>query len=342
MLFGLTLAVAVMMLPRVQADDAAAVVSKATAPETSTDSLALPGPPSRLAISDEERSGLRKYDVSQIINAEMLYITVDGRHVLLRLLGVQTERNESRDFLVRLLDGEAVCIKYHPDPRKKMDRAGHAQAYVFRSSDGIFINHAVIAHGFAGLSSDLGPQAEELRNAYRSAREANIGLWNAGTIYLSRIPPPEWVASINAVRRHRDEMRKLSRDINEGVVDSYYAGRREGAYEAGIASMRPRSGNAGGNGKVLVKNDTEFQAKLRVTKAETFSKVLIVAAKSSRTFELPFDEYQVCYQLEGDGGGTYKGESFTVDFDPVVIEISPQSKKVDDPKPLSGREPTKP
>jgi hypothetical protein len=152
-----------------------------------------------------------------------------------------------------------------------------------------------------------------------------------------------FLEGIAVTRRRRSEYKRGLRDYQEGVVAAYFEGRREAAYQRGSGSIRydSSSGHAGGYGKLSVRNATDALLKIHLV-AENFSRDLIVSSKSSRAFAVPFGQYEVSYQLDGDPGGPVKGEPFSLSGDPVEIQIAPQAKTDGDPKPAAGAEPTKP
>src|SRR5205807_2208406 len=145
--------------------------------------------------------------------------------------------NESKGFLKELLLGEAVCLEYDPDPGNQKDSAGHPVAYFYKADNGLFINQAMIAHGYSGLSANLGPRADQMREAYRLARVNSFGLWTQGKIYLSPSPSLSFLDEITSTRRRRTEYKRALRDYQEGVVEAYFQGRREAAFQRGSESM---------------------------------------------------------------------------------------------------------
>ncbi len=310
-------------------DDGPADSAPSTATVNSTGGEDKPAPAEFLFMPSEDRSRLYKYRVSQVVSGNRVTIEVAGRFVLMQLLGVETARRETRDFLKGLLTDEEVCLEYDPDPSLHTDGQGHPTAYLYRAGDGLWINHALIAQGFSGLAHVLGPRAELLKDAYRLARLNNQGLWSNGKLNLTSTPSLDYIESIGSSRSHRTRVRQAWRDHNEGITDAYYEGRLQAAMQAGVESdfrARASTGQLGGYGKITIKNGADSQVKVNVA-AETFSKDLVVAANATRSFALPFGQYDSSYQIEGDSGGPSKSGSFTMLYEPVEMEIKPKTDK---------------
>ena len=77
-----------------------------------------------------------------------------------------------------LPEGTQVRLVYDVERR---DRFGRLLAYVYRRSDGLFVNARILADGFASILT-IPPNvahAEEFFELQRAAREAGRGLWSA-------------------------------------------------------------------------------------------------------------------------------------------------------------------
>ena len=64
---------------------------------------------------------------------------------------------------------------------ERLDRFGRTLAYVYKLTDGVFVNLALARNGFA-MQATFPPNvahAEEFRSAVAAARDANLGLWGA-------------------------------------------------------------------------------------------------------------------------------------------------------------------
>jgi len=288
-----------------------------------------PAPAEFLFMPSKERARLYKYRVSQVLSGNRVTIEVAGQFVLMQLLGLETARPEPREFLKELLTDEEVCLEYDADPKFHTDGHGHPMAYLYRSGDGLWINHALIARGFSGLAHVLGPRAELLTDAFRLARINDQGLWSQGKLKLTSTPSLDYLESIDRTRWHRARVRQAWRDNNEEIADAYYEGRRMAAMQAGVESAfraRASTGQIGGFGKITIKNGATSQVRVTVA-GEMFSRDLVVGANGSRSFAIPFGQYEVSYQLEGDPGGPYKSGSFNMSYEPVDLEIRPKTEK---------------
>ena len=74
--------------------------------------------------------------------------------------------------------GQRVTLHLGAEPR---DRYGRLLAYVYRRTDGLFVNAALVRGGF-GRTLTIRPNvahAGELRRLQRAARAARRGLWGA-------------------------------------------------------------------------------------------------------------------------------------------------------------------
>lgn len=122
---------------------------------------------------------------------------VDGDTIVLdggervRLIGIDTPETVKPNTPVQcygeaasshtkslLAPGTGVRLVYDVD---RTDRYGRTLAYVYRSSDGLFVNADLVAQGYASVDT-VPPNvahAEEFVALAREAREANRGLWAA-------------------------------------------------------------------------------------------------------------------------------------------------------------------
>jgi micrococcal nuclease len=129
--------------------------------------------------------------VTRIVDGDTLVVSVDGRDEKVRLIGIDTPetvdprkpvqcfgKEASRRMADLLPPGSAVRLERDAELR---DRYGRLLAYVFRSSDGVFVNEAMVADGYAHTLT-IPPNvayAERFSDAQRTAREADKGLWSA-------------------------------------------------------------------------------------------------------------------------------------------------------------------
>lgn len=116
---------------------------------------------------------------------------VDG--VRIRLIGIDTPESKRPDSPVEcfaleaaartaalLPVGTGVRLVLDVEPT---DRYGRTLAYVYRQSDGLFVNAALVRDGYASVLT-VPPNvahADEYAALQREAREAGRGLWSACT-----------------------------------------------------------------------------------------------------------------------------------------------------------------
>ena len=123
--------------------------------------------------------------VVRVIDGDTIVVSGD---VHVRLIGVDTpETNAGVDVLRARGDpvheralppGTTVRLVYDVE---RLDRYGRTLAYVYKLSDGVFVNLAVARNGFA-VQLTVPPNvahAEEFRAAVAEARSADLGLWRA-------------------------------------------------------------------------------------------------------------------------------------------------------------------
>lgn len=156
---------------------ALALVAAACAGPARSDGAAAGLPPGRDAV------------VERIVDGDTL-VVAGGRRV--RLTGIDTPETvhprepvecfgrEANAHLGALLPvGERVRLEADVE---REDRYGRTLAYVWRVADGLFVNEAMVADGYATVHT-VPPNvahADEFVAAQREAREGDRGLWGAG------------------------------------------------------------------------------------------------------------------------------------------------------------------
>ncbi len=139
----------------------------------------------------------------EVIDGDTIAVRVGGTTERIRLLGVDTPESvdptrpvqcfgpEAAQRLAEWLpEGTALRLERDAEAR---DRFGRLLAYVYRSSDGLFINAALLHEGFADLLvfEPNVARVDELEAALLDARTANRGLWGAcGGPDVAIDPPP--------------------------------------------------------------------------------------------------------------------------------------------------------
>jgi micrococcal nuclease len=120
--------------------------------------------------------------VVRVIDGDTIEVAGGTR---VRLIGVDTPEpvdcfgREATRYATELLPpGTGVRLVYDA---QRLDQFGRTLAYVYKLSDGVFVNLAVARNGFA--QQDTVPpnvaHAEEFRTAATAARSADLGLWRA-------------------------------------------------------------------------------------------------------------------------------------------------------------------
>jgi micrococcal nuclease len=129
--------------------------------------------------------------VVRVVDGDTLVVSVAGAEESVRLIGIDTPESVARDRpdecfgaeaaqrLAQLLPpGTAVRLSRDVEPRDVYDRL---LAYVQRRPDGLFVNAAQVADGYA-VARDYPPNTTyraDLEQAERAARAAGRGLWPA-------------------------------------------------------------------------------------------------------------------------------------------------------------------
>ena len=124
--------------------------------------------------------------VTRIVDGDTIIV----RDESVRLIGIDTPETKKPNTAVqcfgkaataettRLIDGRRVRLEYDVE---RQDRYGRELAYVYRRSDGLFLNAELVRRGFA-TAATYPPNvrhADRFRRLQRQAREAGRGLWSA-------------------------------------------------------------------------------------------------------------------------------------------------------------------
>jgi micrococcal nuclease len=129
--------------------------------------------------------------VQRVVDGDTIVVSIGGRDERVRLIGVDTPESvdprtpvqcfgkEASAFTAQLLPpGTVVRLERDVEPRDRFDRL---LAYVYRVSDGLFVNFELARAGYAQVLT-IPPNvayAEEFRVAAGAARQAGRGLWSA-------------------------------------------------------------------------------------------------------------------------------------------------------------------
>jgi micrococcal nuclease len=138
--------------------------------------------------------------VTKVVDGDTLHIRIGRSDDKVRLVGIDTPEThgpgglrecfgqEATHRMEELLpDGTTVTVVRDVEAR---DRYGRLLAYVYRASDGLFVNLAMARDGFA-VALSIAPNvahAAEFAAAVSDARRANRGLWPACGGADKRIP----------------------------------------------------------------------------------------------------------------------------------------------------------
>lgn len=126
-----------------------------------------------------------------VVDGDTLVVRFDAGEERLRLVGIDTPESVATDRpdecfgkeasarLAGLLPpGTPVWIERDVEPR---DRYGRLLGYLYRSDDGLFVNHDLVARGFAEAKAYPPNTTMEslLEAAEARARATDAGLWSA-------------------------------------------------------------------------------------------------------------------------------------------------------------------
>ncbi len=129
--------------------------------------------------------------VDRVVDGDTLVITSDGVDDRVRLIGIDTPESvkpgsevecygkEASAYTESLLpEGTQVVLVADVERRDRYDRL---LAYVYRASDGLFVNLDIVEQGYAQPATYPPNVAhtEDFVEASRAARDADRGLWSA-------------------------------------------------------------------------------------------------------------------------------------------------------------------
>jgi micrococcal nuclease len=129
--------------------------------------------------------------VIEVVDGDTLDVRIGGQRERLRLLGIDTPETVKPDSPVECFGPEASAYAGELLPpgtdvllqrdRQARDRFGRLLAYLWRASDGRFVNEAMLAGGYARLLV-IEPNTVRrpaLAAAASEARAARVGLWGS-------------------------------------------------------------------------------------------------------------------------------------------------------------------
>jgi micrococcal nuclease len=145
---------------------------------------------SRSRGSDEAPRATLSGRVVRVVDGDTIRVALGGRVERVRYIGIDTPESVKPDTPVqcyahraaaenaRLVRGRRVRLVLDVEPR---DRFGRLLAYVYRASDGLFVNADLVRRGFARTLT-IPPNvrfAARFRALAARARRAHRGLWSA-------------------------------------------------------------------------------------------------------------------------------------------------------------------
>ena len=129
------------------------------------------------------------YQVNRIIDGDTVEILYDGTLTSVQLVGVDAPETvhpsksrerfgaEASDYLNELLLDDSIYLRFDENKWDKYDRL---LGYVYRVSDGIFVNLEMIREGYARVETRFPFRYEKLFTDYESrAKSERIGLWSS-------------------------------------------------------------------------------------------------------------------------------------------------------------------
>jgi micrococcal nuclease len=160
---------------------AAAVVLVLASPEGGPRPQLLPAP------AAAEANGT----VVRAVDGDTVVVQIGGATESVRLIGVDTPETVDERKPVQCYGPEASArtaallpagtpVRLERDTEAR-DQYGRLLAYLFRASDGLFVNLSLVRDGF-GTVLAIAPNTTfvtQLRDAERSAKAAGVGLWGA-------------------------------------------------------------------------------------------------------------------------------------------------------------------
>ena len=129
--------------------------------------------------------------VAKVVDGDTIDVTVGATRTRIRMIGFNTPESVDPRRPVECFGKEAskhlaslapvgTPVRLERDAEEH-DRYGRTLAYVYRASDGLFLNLQMVADGYAHVLS-IPPNityAARFREAEGTARDANLGLWSS-------------------------------------------------------------------------------------------------------------------------------------------------------------------
>jgi micrococcal nuclease len=129
--------------------------------------------------------------IDRVIDGDTIEVIMDGRHVTVRLIGIDTPETKKPDTPVECFGPEASARTAEllaPDTPVRLerdvdsrDKYGRLLAYVHREPDGLFVNEILLGEGLA-RPYPFEPNttyADRFAVVAEAARVNGLGLWSA-------------------------------------------------------------------------------------------------------------------------------------------------------------------
>lgn len=138
---------------------------------------------------DASAAGEPNATVTRVVDGDTIMVETGGVEERVRLIGIDTPETvkpgtevecfgkEASSHAQELMpEGTEVVLVRDVEARDRYDRL---LAYVYRASDGLFVNESLVADGYAQPATypPNVEHAEDLVAAGREAREHGLGLW---------------------------------------------------------------------------------------------------------------------------------------------------------------------
>lgn len=128
--------------------------------------------------------------VVRIVDGDTIHVMLNGIDEAVRLIGIDTPETHGKGGLRECFGAEAtrrISALIPPGTQVRVvrdaearDRYGRLLAYIYRRSDGLFVNLTLVKEGYA-VAFTFPPNVahvDEFVAAGRTSRDANKGLWS--------------------------------------------------------------------------------------------------------------------------------------------------------------------
>ncbi len=128
--------------------------------------------------------------IVRVVDGDTVVINFDGVEERVRLIGIDTPETKKPNSPIECFGPEASAFTHDLLPEgtpvqvvrdaEARDDYGRLLGYVYRSSDGLFVNLEIVAQGYAQPLT-IPPNvnfADDFVQAARDAEAADVGLWS--------------------------------------------------------------------------------------------------------------------------------------------------------------------